>query len=96
MNSGNAIGFVVLGAVMSALPHLAPGLCPATGFDGTSTRAVWLQLMGFLQVALGTGYLANVGFRLALARLAVLRDARATTRAEAPIFVSGGSRVDAS
>ena len=95
MNSGNAIGFIVLGAVMSVLPHLFPGLCPATGFDGTSARALWLQLMGLVELAVGGSYLANVGLRLALARLAVVRDARATTRAEAPIF-SAGSRVDAS
>ena len=96
MNSGNSIGFVLLGAVMTALPYVAPGLCPATGFDGTSTRAVWLEVMGLLQFGLGASYLASVAYRFALVRIATLRDSRATARAETPIFVNGGSRIDAS
>ncbi len=42
---------------MIAAPMLAPGWFPATGFDGTSARAIWLVLMGIVQAGIGSSYL---------------------------------------
>ena len=35
------------------MPRFAPGFCPRNGFDGSSGRELWLQVMGALQFALG-------------------------------------------
>lgn len=58
MKFSHGVGFFALGAMMLALPQVAPGLCPRNGFDGTSGRELWLQIMGCLQTGLGlTGLL---------------------------------------
>jgi hypothetical protein len=53
MNNRNAWGFVSFGFVMGLLPLLAPAWFPPTGIDGTSARAVWLEVMGGVQLVLG-------------------------------------------
>ena len=53
MNNRNAWGFVSFGTVMSVLPLLAPAWFPPTGIDGTSARAIWLEVMGVVQLLLG-------------------------------------------
>jgi hypothetical protein len=53
MNIRNAWGFLSFGLVMGLLPLLAPTWFPPTGIDGSSARAMWLQLMGVVQTALG-------------------------------------------
>ena len=71
MNGSNALVFALLGTAMGLLPALAPSWFPLTGSDGTSARALWLDTMGAVQVALGLGYL--VGARLAPAALRIAR-----------------------
>ena len=56
MNFRHAIGFMIVGAVLGSLPQLAPEWCPATGVDGSSTRALWLQIMSYLQLGLAGCY----------------------------------------
>ena len=53
MNAHNAWGFFSFGLVMGLLPVLAPAWFPPIGIDGSSGRALWLELMGAVQVALG-------------------------------------------
>ncbi len=53
MNLRNAWGFLSFGLVMGLLPLLAPAWFPPTGMDGTSARALWLELMGAVQALLG-------------------------------------------
>lgn len=53
MNLRNAWGFLSFGLVMGLLPVLAPTWFPPTGTDGTSARALWLELMGVVQTLLG-------------------------------------------
>lgn len=53
MNTRNAWGFLSLGLVMGFLPSLVPAWLPPTGIDGSSARAMWLQAMGVVQIALG-------------------------------------------
>lgn len=44
---------------MWILPVIAPGWFPPAAIDGTSTRALWLEAMGLVQLAIGAGYLAR-------------------------------------
>jgi hypothetical protein len=57
MNALNAILFAALGSAMEALPKLFPSWFPPTGSDQSSARALWLSLMGVVQIALGTGFI---------------------------------------
>lgn len=57
MNTLNAIGFLCFGLGMGLAPVVAPDYFPASAIDGTSTRALWLQVMGIVQATLGGGYL---------------------------------------
>ncbi len=52
MSNRNAWGFLSFGLVMTLLPMLQPGWFPP-GVNGTSTRAIWLELMGIVQLLLG-------------------------------------------
>ena len=53
MNSSNSFGYMLVGVVLVMWPMLAPEGFPPTGFDGTSTRALWLEVMGAAQMAIG-------------------------------------------
>ena len=44
---------------MAALPLLAPQLCPLNGFDGTSARELWLNVMAAVNAAIGGSYLVR-------------------------------------
>lgn len=44
---------------MWTLPLVAPSLFPPTAIDGSSTRAIWLQLMGLVQTVIGLSYLVS-------------------------------------
>ncbi len=57
MNPANAFGFLVLGIVMWALPVAFPAWFPASAIDGSSTRAIWLEVMGVVQAGLGVSFL---------------------------------------
>jgi hypothetical protein len=59
MNVANAFGFLTIGLTMWLLPLLAPGWFPHTAVDGSSTRALWTQIMGLVQFGLGAGFLAR-------------------------------------
>lgn len=56
MNFLHAFGFLVTGVISGLLPRWFPGLCEATGVDGSSTRELWLQVMSFVQVSLAGYY----------------------------------------
>ncbi len=60
MNTSNAFGFSLFGLMMALLPFVAPGAFLPTGFDGTSTRALWLEVVGLSQVAIGAVWLGQV------------------------------------
>jgi hypothetical protein len=60
MNSSNAITFAIVGCLMEVLPHAFPSLFPPTGGSEASCRALWLTVMGAVQVSLGLGYLSMV------------------------------------
>lgn len=59
MNNGNAVGFVGVGAAMWLLPFLVPAWFPHVAVDGSSTRAIWVQAMGLVELAIGATYLAR-------------------------------------
>jgi hypothetical protein len=57
MNTGNSLGFLLFAVAMGSLPAVAPGWFPPTGLDGSSGRAMWLELMAFVQAGWSTSYL---------------------------------------
>jgi hypothetical protein len=59
MNALNAIVFAALGSVMEALPRLFPSWFPPTGSDQSSSRALWLALMGAVQITIGFGFIVR-------------------------------------
>jgi len=60
MNKGNASGFLLFGAVMWMLPAVAPEMFPRNGLDGSSTRALWMQVMSVVHLAVGVGLLMHL------------------------------------
>lgn len=72
MNSSNSFGFVLVGLTMALAPVVMPQGFPPTGFDGTSTRAIWLATMGFVQVAIGISYLLQIWVHRLADRLATV------------------------
>ena len=84
MNSSNAIGFVVLGSIMNAVPTLLPseftqGLVVA----GMTSSALWLHFMGVVVGSIGGGHLLKEGFASMRLASRALRQVR-TQRAAAP------------
>jgi len=57
VNLLNALIFAALGSALEILPRAFPGWFPHTGADSASSRAIWLKLMGSLQIALGLGFI---------------------------------------
>lgn len=66
MNTANAIGFLLMGLAMAVLPLLAPGLFPPSAIDATSARMLWVEIMGGVQIVLGSTFLARAGFVAAI------------------------------
>ncbi len=60
MNTTNAISFALIGSIMEILPRAFPACFPPTGYDEASRRALWLAVMGAVQIALGIGFLLTV------------------------------------
>ena len=60
MNAPNAVIFAVIGAAMELLPRLFPSWFPPSGADQSSGRALWLGVMGVLQLGLGLGYIIRL------------------------------------
>ena len=69
MNFLNAIAFSAIGALMELLPRAFPAWFPPTHADEASCRALWLDLMGAVQVTLGVGYLIRTQVMPALMRI---------------------------
>jgi hypothetical protein len=69
MNNLNAVAFCAIGAVMELLPHVFPAWFSPAHADQASSRALWLDLMGAVQVTLGAGYLVRARVMPALARI---------------------------
>lgn len=59
MNATNALAFAILGSLMEILPRAFPSWFPPTGSDAASRRALWLAVMGAVQITLGIGFLAT-------------------------------------
>jgi hypothetical protein len=57
MNALNAIVFTAFGTVMEILPKLFPSWFPLTGSDQSSSRVLWLCVMGAVQIVLGAGFI---------------------------------------
>lgn len=92
MNTGNAFAFCLSGLGMWVLPQVAPEFFARHAIDGSSTRALWLQVMACVHVAVGAVYL----FRSGLLPWLAAGFSRATTArpALAPVTVrSVGSAV---
>jgi hypothetical protein len=53
MNFTNAVGFVVFGITSLLLPRIVPAWFAQLAVDGSSTRALWVQFMGFVQLGIG-------------------------------------------
>ena len=72
MNNANAFGFSLFGFTLALLPVVAPGAFPPNGFDGTSARALWLEIVGSAQVAIGAVWLGQVAISRFADRLATI------------------------
>jgi len=59
MNVANALAFAILGSLMEILPRAFPSWFPPSGSDVASSRALWLAVMGAVQITLGVGFLAT-------------------------------------
>jgi hypothetical protein len=59
MNALNAIFFAALGSSMEIMPKVFPSWFPPTGSDQSSTRALWLALMGAVQITIGMGFVVR-------------------------------------
>lgn len=57
MNFRNALGFLCIGVLLARLPQLAPHWLGLETGDGASTREIWLRVMSWVQLGIGTGYL---------------------------------------
>lgn len=57
MNAANALFFALLGTVMELLPVVFPSWFRRGDVDEGSVRAIWLALMGGVQIAIGVGYM---------------------------------------
>ena len=69
MNALNALIFTLVGAAMEILPAALPSMLPRVGADQASTRALWLDFMGTVQVGVGVGYIVWAHAVPVLARL---------------------------
>ena len=47
---------------MEMIPKAFPSWFPHTGADMASARALWLGVMGYLQLSLGLGFIARTQF----------------------------------
>jgi hypothetical protein len=85
MNSSNAIGFIVLGSIMNAVPTLIPsGFTEGMMIAGMTSSALWLHFMGLVVGSIGGGHLVKEGFAsMRLASRTALKQVR-VQRAAAP------------
>ena len=85
MNSSNAIGFIVLGSIMNAVPALIPsGFSAGLMIEGMTSSALWLHFMGLVVGSIGSGHMLKEGIAsMRLASRTALKQVRAQ-RAAAP------------
>jgi hypothetical protein len=57
MNILNAAAFAAIGSLMEILPRAFPSWFPPTHTDEASCRALWLDIMGAVQMTVGFGHL---------------------------------------
>lgn len=69
MNHANALTMITLGAIMVAAPHVAPDWFQPTAIDGSSTRALWLSVVGTTQSGLAALWLLREALAQAWQRL---------------------------
>jgi hypothetical protein len=59
MNALNALVFAALGSAMEILPKAFPTWFPSSGSDQASARAIWLLVMGAVQITVGVGFIVR-------------------------------------
>jgi hypothetical protein len=69
MNTLNSLAFAAIGSLMEILPRAFPAWFPPTNADQSSSRALWLDLMGAVQITLGIGFVVRTHFIPIVARL---------------------------
>lgn len=85
---------------MWLLPTLQPGWFPLTAVDGSSTRALWTQLMGIVQCGVGVVFaVRHAGECVAAVRQVLARGAVATSQWEpdsvpAPVLAVEAARTE--
>jgi len=75
MNLANALVFAALGWVMEMIPKAFPSRFPHLGPDGSNARALWLGLMGALQLTIGLGFVIRAHLLPLASRLVSLAPA---------------------
>jgi hypothetical protein len=75
MNAKNALGFLLVGALMKSLPSLEPHWFHHAGSVGPSAAATWMVCMGLIEAALGGCYLLKHHIWPALRHLVAYRSA---------------------
>src|SRR6185436_3700304 len=85
MTKWNAFGFFSFGLLMWLLPTLAPQLFPPNAIDGSSTRALWVQLMALVQGSLGVTFLLRDSALSAVARWLATKSAPPPLWRNAPV-----------
>jgi hypothetical protein len=84
MNAINALIFAVLGSAMEILPRAFPSLFPHYGSDQSSARALWLAVMGAVQITLGVGIVLTSHLFPAVTRLFAVAPSREPGRIALP------------
>jgi hypothetical protein len=57
MNAANALMFAVFGTAMELLPRVFPGWFAHPADNCAAARALWLSVMGAVQIGLGLGWI---------------------------------------
>ena len=96
MNRGSYVTFVVLGLLMTLAPRHFPDFFPASGIDGSSARALWLEVMGGINMALGLAYAVMEAAAYLGSRRGAPEPSSARLRSESSAFPAAGHRVDLS
>jgi hypothetical protein len=76
MNILNAYAFAAFGAAMEILPRAFSSWFPPTNADQASCHALWLDLMGAVQITVGVGFIVRMQIIPAAYRVLSLVPAR--------------------
>lgn len=88
MNDLNAFLFSAIGFVLEILPAAFPAWFPHTGADSASARALWLDVMGAVQISIGLGFLARM--HVVPAALSIFSPGASTERGSLPLPATRG------